>query len=168
MSRVTSLKLNRCTKVTKPFMKTLADELPFVTLASEFFGLVGLPDCDARIFLTELRRAQLIAIKPIQRIARGMLARQRARRMWEERQQQRAASAIQRVWKGYLDRCRVHAIVRGLTREEACIMMQSCIRGWMGRLKVRRIRYGCRVAGGSESVVGLVAGAQPATRAGVR
>ena len=141
MSRVTELRLNNCVRVSRPFMKTLADELPFVQLAYEFFGLVGLPDCDARIYLTELRRAQLIAIVPIQRIVRGVLARKRVAALWTARYRRQAASTIQRVWLGYVDRQKVRQFVKELTHEEASIMIQSCMRGWLGRLKVRRLKW---------------------------
>jgi hypothetical protein len=141
MTRVTELKLNRCRLIERQFLKNLADELPFVQNATEFYGLVGLPDCDARIYLAELRRAQLKAVAPLQRLARGMLARMRTRRLRLARQRENAAFMIQRVWRGFLDRRRVRQLVKGLTLEEAAIMIQSCERGWIGRLKVRRLKW---------------------------
>lgn len=59
MSRLTSLRLDGCPKLSRSYIHRVATQLPFVMPAKDFFGFQALPDAEERIAATDIRRKQV-------------------------------------------------------------------------------------------------------------
>jgi hypothetical protein len=59
MSRLTSLRLDGCPKLSRSYIHRVATQLPFVMPAKDYFGFQALPDAEERIAATDIRRKQV-------------------------------------------------------------------------------------------------------------